>query len=212
MVRQYALKHAAMKTLAALLSFAVLATSSLPLQAQSIEARRLGDMEQDIQQLRAQVGQMSMAIEALQRENAALRNQLQASRETGATQYATLAQLDVRLAVLREELSRAQREQKTQIIDEVSRQIERLAQQTQQALQAQAASNAAAPSAPKPAVMFSDNFPTTGVSYTVQKGDTLSGIARKHNANTADIINANRIADPTKLMPGQLLFIPQKSQ
>ena len=51
-------------------------------------------------------------------------------------------------------------------------------------------------------------------TYTVQSGDTLSGIARKFlgNANEyMDIFNANRdqLTDPDKIKPGQVLKIPQ---
>ena len=51
-------------------------------------------------------------------------------------------------------------------------------------------------------------------TYTVQSGDTLSGIAKKllGNANAyMDIFNANRdqLSDPDKIQPGQVLKIPQ---
>jgi nucleoid-associated protein YgaU len=69
--------------------------------------------------------------------------------------------------------------------------------------------------------------PTTGsqgaapgsptISYTVQSGDTLGGIARKFmgNANDyMDIFNANRdqLTDPDKIKPGQVLKIPQHTR
>ena len=52
------------------------------------------------------------------------------------------------------------------------------------------------------------------VTYTVQPGDTLSGIAKKFlgNANEyMDIFNANRdqLSDPDMIKPGQVLKIPQ---
>ena len=56
----------------------------------------------------------------------------------------------------------------------------------------------------------------TNETYTVQEGDTLSGIAKKFlgNANGyMDIFNANRdqLSDPDKIKPGQVLKIPQHS-
>jgi nucleoid-associated protein YgaU len=50
-------------------------------------------------------------------------------------------------------------------------------------------------------------------TYTVQAGDTLSGIAKKHlgDANAyMDIFNANRdqLSDPDKIKPGQVLKLP----
>jgi LysM repeat protein len=58
--------------------------------------------------------------------------------------------------------------------------------------------------------------PAPTISYTVQSGDTLSGIAKKFlgNANDyMDIFNANRdqLSDPDKIKPGQVLKIPQHS-
>ena len=51
-------------------------------------------------------------------------------------------------------------------------------------------------------------------TYTVQAGDTLSAIAKRHlgNANAyMEIFNANRdqLSDPDKIKPGQVLKIPQ---
>jgi formylglycine-generating enzyme required for sulfatase activity/serine/threonine protein kinase len=60
------------------------------------------------------------------------------------------------------------------------------------------------------AATFSDDFPKMGVSYTVQRGDSLSRIAHRFNASVDDIRNANRISDETKIKVGQVLFIPQK--
>lgn len=201
-----------MKPIAFLLSLLALTLGTSQGFAQNSDGRRLADLEQDVLQLKTEMGRMNLALEQLQRENTALRAQVQQDLKSGAAQYATMTQVNVQLNALRQELAKAQREQKQEIIDEVSRQIENLAQQTQKALQAQAASIAAAPSAPTPAIMFTDSFPKTGISYTVQKGDNLSTIARRNNASVNDIINANRIADPTKLMPGQVLFIPQKGK
>ncbi|MFH0924102.1 MAG: LysM peptidoglycan-binding domain-containing protein [bacterium] len=44
--------------------------------------------------------------------------------------------------------------------------------------------------------------------YIVQNGDTLSGIAKKHNISIETIMKANNMDDPGKLSIGQELFIP----
>ena len=54
-------------------------------------------------------------------------------------------------------------------------------------------------------------------TYTVQPGDTLSAIAKKHLGNANDymeLFNANRdqLSDPDKIKPGQLLKIPQHAK
>ena len=55
---------------------------------------------------------------------------------------------------------------------------------------------------------FSDDFPKEGVKYTVQKGETLAQIAKKTGSKVQDIINANKISDPSRILAGQTLFIP----
>jgi len=194
-------------------SFAALAlaASASVLSAQSgTELQRISDLEQDVQALNEKIGQMNIQMETMRRDNDALRAQLAASASGIKTNppagagFVTTTQLDAQLANLRAEMMRAQTAQKDEIVDEVSRQMERLAQQTQQAIQAQAAP---ADNGPK----FSDNFPKTGIPYTVQKGDTISGIAHRFNASVDDIVNANRIADPTKLKVGQKIIIPQRA-
>jgi nucleoid-associated protein YgaU len=54
---------------------------------------------------------------------------------------------------------------------------------------------------------------TSGATYTVQAGDTLSGIAKKHlgDGNAyMKIFEANRdtLTDPDKIRPGQVLRMP----
>ena len=69
----------------------------------------------------------------------------------------------------------------------------------------------------KPGAARPASAPAAGTSaqtYTVQSGDTLSGIAKKFlgNANAyMDIFNANKdqLTDPDKIKPGQVLKIPQ---
>jgi nucleoid-associated protein YgaU len=49
-------------------------------------------------------------------------------------------------------------------------------------------------------------------SHTVEKGDTLSAIGKKHGVAWRDIFEANRdqLDDPDKIFPGQTLRIPRK--
>lgn len=52
--------------------------------------------------------------------------------------------------------------------------------------------------------------PDTG-EYIVQKGDSLSEIAAKAGVKTAELIAANNITDPNRILVGQKLMIPGKS-
>jgi LysM repeat protein len=58
-------------------------------------------------------------------------------------------------------------------------------------------------------VHFSEDYPKTGVTYTVRSGDTLSAIARAHGSTVKHIQNANKIVNPSRdLQVGQTIFIP----
>ena len=90
----------------------------------------------------------------------------------------------------------------------VKRQLESLASQMQNALQSV---SKAVNSQPKivPKVRFTEDYPQTGVTYTVRSGDTLTKIAREHGSTIKDIQNANKIANPARdLQIGQSIFIP----
>jgi LysM repeat protein len=50
-----------------------------------------------------------------------------------------------------------------------------------------------------------------GSGYTVQPGDTPSGIARKFKVSTSALMAANNISDPRRLFVGQKLVIPDGS-
>jgi lipoprotein NlpD len=46
-----------------------------------------------------------------------------------------------------------------------------------------------------------------GVWYTVERGDTVASISRRHHVPADDIIELNDLADPDRLEPGQVLFL-----
>ena len=46
-------------------------------------------------------------------------------------------------------------------------------------------------------------------TYTVQKGDVLSAIAKRHRVSTAALAKANNLANPNALRIGQVLTIPR---
>ena len=45
--------------------------------------------------------------------------------------------------------------------------------------------------------------------YRVQKGDTLSEIALRHNTTIEILVDLNQIADPNRIYPGEILKIPR---
>ena len=75
----------------------------------------------------------------------------------------------------------------------------------------------AAPQPQAPASAASAPIHAAESTYTVQPGDTLSGIAKKLLGNATDymtIFNANRdqLSDPDKIQPGQVLKVPQPAR
>lgn len=45
-------------------------------------------------------------------------------------------------------------------------------------------------------------------TYTIQSGDSLERIARRHNTTTAALVRLNQIKDPLKIQPGQTIKLP----
>jgi nucleoid-associated protein YgaU len=118
-----------------------------------------------------------------------------------------VAQLNDAVAELNRSLRSAIAASRTETLEAVTAQLETLAQRTDAAIQAVARTGPARGSA-SPGGAFSDDFPKEGLSYTVQKGDTIAIIARRTGAKVADIVNANRLSDPSRIQAGQVLFIP----
>lgn len=159
----------------------------------------VANLRQDVALLNQRVGELTMAVEQLARDNNAL--QAKASQS-----YVTVEQLNRAVADLNRAMQAALADQKRDVLLQVAGQIERLGKQTNAALDALAKNQATRPVVQ---TSFSEDFPKEGINYTVVNGDTLGEIARKHNAKLQDIINANKIADPTRIRVGQTLFIPQ---
>jgi hypothetical protein len=63
----------------------------------------------------------------------------------------------------------------------------------------------ASEAAPSPA---SSEPPTSGATYRVKSGDTLSAIAARFDTTTRVLIRLNGITDPSKLKIGQILKLP----
>ncbi|MBC8040690.1 MAG: LysM peptidoglycan-binding domain-containing protein [Opitutaceae bacterium] len=175
-----------------------LALFSLTANAQSV-GTELANLREDVRLLAQKVGALSLKVEDLERENAALTKQVAASSQSQT--FATIQQLNNAVA----DLNAAIKSGDAATAATAAAQIKKLGEATNAALDSIAKGQATRTPVQ---TTFSDNFPAEGISYTVQKGDTLSTIARKTGGKLSDIINANKIADPTKVRVGDTLFIP----
>jgi len=167
--------------------------------AQSGGLAEVGSLRQDVMLLNQRVGELTMAVERLDRENESL-------KANARQNFATVEQLNRSIADVNRTMQAALLDQKREILAQVAGQLEKLGKQTNSALDAMAKNQATRPVVQ---TTFSDDFPKEGVNYTVQAGDTLAVIAKNNSAKLQDIINANKISDPTKIRVGQTLFIPQ---
>jgi len=188
-----------------------LVAAMLGLLAASLSAQRMdplaievANLREDVRMLAQRVGELSLSVEQLQRENQSLRNQAEAGNQA----YATIAQLNSAIAELRRTTNAAMADQKRETIVLVSQQIDQLGRQTQSAVDAVA--RGSGPRTAGQTLVFTDDFSKEAIAmHTVATGDTLSGIAKKYGASVRDIQNANKIADPTRIQVGQTLFIPK---
>jgi LysM repeat protein len=175
-----------------------LALISLTAHAQSV-GTELANLREDVRLLTQKVGALSLKVEDLERDNEALRKQVAASAQSQS--FASVQQLNDAVAAL----DRAIKAGDAATAASAAAQIKKLGDAMNAALESLAKGSTARPAAP---MTFSNDFPSEGISYTVQKGDTLSTISRKTGGKLADILNANKIADPTKVRVGDTLFIP----
>jgi nucleoid-associated protein YgaU len=160
----------------------------------------VANLREDVRGLSQRVAELSLRLEQVERENAELRRKSAAADKAGAA----TAQFKEALADLNRDLRAAIASSKTETLHQVAGQMEKLAKQTNAALDSLAKGGGKGGGG----VSFADDYPKEGVSYTVQKGDTLATIAKKTGARQQDIVNANRLADPSRITVGQTLFIP----
>ena len=172
--------------------------AALPTASAQVE---LANMREDLRGLVQRVGDLTLRVEQLERENAELRSKVGGAEKS----YVTLTQLNDAIANLTQTIRSSAATSKAETLQQVGVQMEKLAKQTNTAIDSLAKGMATRNNVQ---TSFSEDYAKEGISYTVQKGDTLAVIAKKTGAKTQDIINANKISDPSRINAGQTLFIP----
>ncbi|MFT3781370.1 MAG: LysM peptidoglycan-binding domain-containing protein [Nibricoccus sp.] len=175
--------------------------------AQSLSTE-VANLSEDLRGLKQRINELQLRVEQLERQNEELRGKASGSAQS----YATVAQLNEAVLELNRTIKTTAATTKNETLQQVSVQMEKLANQTNAALESLANARPQRPAQTtthtQTQAAFSDDYPKEGITYVVQKGETLAVVARKTGAKQQDIINANKISDPSKIQAGQSLFIP----
>ena len=170
---------------------------------------QIANLRSDVDRLDQLVRSLRLEVEALRRENRELQESVRAQL-AGASKGVSSEQLNAILKDFEQRIQSANQASRQSLVNEVSREIESLAEKTQKAINALAGTLQSQPQLEQ-VVTFNDNYPRSGTSYTVKSGDSLARIARQFNSRVEWIRNANRLANDT-IFPGQELFIPLNNQ
>ena len=171
----------------------------------------LANLKQDLELLTREVNSLRSEVEMLRRENAQLRvsvDQAQRSQSKSNGQ-GNIHYLELQNKVQALEISFRQSERdRSSTQEELNKKFQQIVEQMNRGFEQVASlkSTTSKPSAPS----FSSNYPKNGFVHKVEKGETVSSIAQKYSSKVSWIIDANQIADPTKVYVGRELFVPQK--
>ncbi len=174
-------------------------------------AYQLANLTEDVRILDERIRAMQMDLEAMRRENSQLRKTVatyESNIDSSLSNLATLSYIEEALQKVVGQLERRDETIKRETLLEVTKQIQAFAKTVNKTI-GNLSSNTSNPVEKKP-IEFHDNWPRTGINYTVQSGDNLSSIAKQHDSKIEWIQHANKIVSPRALQVGQKLFIPQQ--
>ena len=166
---------------------------------------RLANLTQDVELLSRQVAILRSEVEALRRENAQLKATSSSNLVTRDNLRSLGEIMDNKFSAFRREITSSNATHKQDLLKEVNTKLTALAKQTKQQFDTMAKAPPAA------SAVAQVNYPNDGTVYTVQGGDTLSAIARKHGSKVSWIKAANNIVKDTSLQVGRAVFIPQNN-
>jgi predicted nucleic acid-binding Zn-ribbon protein len=179
------------------------------------EYRRTGGAHQELARIKTGYEMTSLECQRLAEQIKALdqNQQLIDNRLRNIeTKLGSASGVDRDVAALRNDLEQFRRERerlRKEITDDLVARIETIAQRQQKAIndvsrQAHQAASGTATSG------VGENRAVAGSGYEhkVERGQTLSEIARGYNTTIDKIIKANNIKNPSSIRVGQILFIP----
>ena len=170
---------------------------------------QVANLKQDLELISRELAGLRSEVELLRRENAQLRVVVDSfSKKANSSQglsSAQVIQINSRLSSL-EKRVQANTGSQAMIQTSVNKQMQELIKQMNDGFEKVSKST----TTPPPANTFSSDYPQKGFVHKVEKGETVSSIAKKYESKVKWIIDANQIADPTKVFVGKELFVPQK--
>lgn len=167
---------------------------------------QLANLRSDMDRMDQVVRSLRLEVEALRRENRQMEQWVESQLSGKPDNSVSTEQLNVVLRQFEQRIQSTNRASRETLVNEVSKEIETLAEQTQKAINALAKAVEGQPQLEQ-VVVFSDDYPRSGTSYTVKSGDSLGKIARELKSKVSWIRNANRLSSDI-IYPGQELFIP----
>ena len=170
---------------------------------------QVANLKQDLELISRELAGLRSEVELLRRENAQLRvvvdSVSQKSKSEQGVSSSQMVQIDGRISSLEKRVqSNAVSQGKIQT--SFNQQIQELIKQMNNGFEKISKSSASQ----VPAQTFSTDYPQKGFVHKVEKGETVSSIAKKYESKIKWIIDANQIVDPTKVYVGKELFVPQK--
>ena len=161
------------------------------------------------QQMSVEYRQLAEQVEALNRTQEGLEGRLS---RLEAQVNASRTQDDL-VGVRRDiQLIRAERETlKKEITDDLAARVEKIAARQQAEIRAAhpAAATASATGGTAKRAAAGASAGHTGYEHKVEKGQTLSVIAKGYGTTVEAIMKANKLANPSSIRVGQVLFIPE---
>ena len=169
---------------------------------------QVANLKQDLELIAREVASLRSEVELLRRENAQLRvalEQVNVSAKAGNDQ-AAISQLEGRVRVVEQKAS-ANEQARSELQNNFNGKIGELIRQMNDGF-SKVTSSVSSASSNTPS--FNTDYPQKGFVHKVEKGETVSSIAKKYQSKVDWIINANQIADPKKVFVGKELFVPSK--
>ena len=170
---------------------------------------RVANLSQDLELLSREVAILRMEVETLRRENAQLKESLASGIANQAITKDKLVgfamRLDQKFIDFRQEMLRSNDERNKKLVNDVNgKRVELVRQMNDRFNKLSEVDNGPGNPPPPPV-----DVPEPGVLYTIKKGDTLSGIARKLTSKVIWIKSINNIVNEKGLQVGRELFVPQ---